>query len=153
MQLASAPFRYFPVVAPISNDPATSGRVINLPCGGGVNNAQVEAVYDARGEVVNYVLRASYRERGWLTLRDAYLIDGDEEGWAKYQRYLKAFAANQTRHPFPPEDLPAEVLRRKKTSLPDEFAPVVPTTGKIAAESQPAPEVKPERKPRPEVRS
>lgn len=149
MQLASALFRYFPIVAPISADPAASGRVINLPCGGGVNHAQVEPVYDGRGEVVNYVLRASYRERGWLTLRDAYLIDGNEEGWAKYQRYLKAFTAGTTRHRFPAEDLPAEVLRRQKASLPDEFAPVAPTTGKIAEpQHDSGPKVKAPKEPR-----
>lgn len=133
MQLASAPFRIVPVVSPISNDPASSGRVMNLPCGGGTNHAQVEPVYDRDGNVRDYAIRASYRERGWLTLKEAYMLDDDEEGWQKYQRYIKASQSGMTRHRFPPEDLPREVLRRQKVSLPDEFAPVAPTTGKLAA--------------------
>lgn len=123
---ARAPFKYIPVVAPVSNDPNTSGKVRNLAVGGGVNHSQIEAVYDAfdRDRVIAYELRAGARARGWSKLQDLYEAEegGKSPGWARYKAYLDDMRADRTRSPFPTRLLPQEVQRRMKAAIPDPWA-------------------------------
>lgn len=136
MHLASAKYEIVPVVAPISADPNTSGKVRNLPCGGGVQHPQIEPTYDDKGRFTGYEIRSSYRRRGWATLRELYEREENPDGWAKYLRYIEAWQREATRSPFPEADLPNEVVRRQKNHIADEFAEstrVKPTTGALAA--------------------
>lgn len=143
--------RIVPLVAPVSNDPNTSGKVRNLSCGGGVCHRQL-----VRQDDGSYELQPSWHRKGWRLLRDMYEEEGDHEGWLFYVKYLDAWQGGRTLKSFPKSRLPKSVQERQRCMLPDEFAEEFaspPTTGAVVAEPQPAPEVKPERKPRPEVKS
>lgn len=124
MQLAGVPFQIVPVVAPVSADPNSSGKVRNLACGGGVSHSQIEAVRDEQGNVLGYELRPAYRRRGWAMLQDLYAEDEGENGpgWQRYQRYLADIRRGDRIFPsFPPHLLPSGVQKRMKAALPDEW--------------------------------
>lgn len=153
-----ADYIIIPVVAPASNDPNLSGKVINLHCGGGVCHRQLW-----RDPTSGYYeLHPGYHRRGWRLLSDMYHEENDEEGWKHYQRYLAAWQKGQTRSPFAPHRLPKSVQERQRCMLPDEFADefrAAPTLGTVkpepAAPEKPADEpAKPnKRNPAPEARS
>jgi hypothetical protein len=119
-----------PVVTPQTGDPSSSGRVRNLP----VSDQAIPAWLEKRGGG-RYAVKGVYAERGYVLLQDLYKAEDDEEGWAKYKRYLAAWKAGTARVSFPLESLPKEVQRRQRTLLADnefggEFAtPPKPTTG------------------------
>lgn len=156
MQLARAPYKVIPIVAPISADPATSGKIRNLPVGGGVEHSQLEAIRNEIGDIIDYDVRAPARRRGWVRLQDLYEAEGRAEDWDLYRRHMEAASAGRTRVPFPRDRLPAEVLRRQQAAVPDEFAELLahkPIAIHIEPEPKAGADAKPERKGRGEGRS
>jgi hypothetical protein len=126
---ANAPSQIVPVVSPVSNDPSSSGRVRNLPCSPGSKPAQLERLRDG-----SFAVKAEWHKKGWMLLEDLYDAESNAEGWAKYQRYLRAWQAGTARISFPFADLPVEVQRRQAAAVADsefggEFAPKAKTTG------------------------
>lgn len=118
-----------PVVLPQTGDPSTSGRVRNLP----VSPQVIPTWLEKRGGG-QYAVKGVYAEKGYIKLEDLYKAEGDDAGWAKYQRYLVAWKAGTARISFPFESLPQEVQRRQSGVLVDlefggEFTPAKPTTG------------------------
>lgn len=124
-----------PIVAPISNDPSNSGRVLNLR-----PTPQITHKWLERSKAGAWIIRAEYRDAGWRMLREIYESEGDEEGWVYYKRYLEKWAAGTTRVSFPKDRLPKEVQHRQACGHAldheDEFARP-PTTGKISEPKAP----------------
>lgn len=105
-----------PIVLPHSGD-TSSGRVRNLP----VCPQAMPRMLERRS--TGYGVRGEYADKGYVLLRDLYLAEDNAAGWAKYERYLAAWAGNKTRSPFPFADLPREVQRRQAEPMAgDEFA-------------------------------
>ena len=127
MENARDPYRVVPVVAPISNDPNTSGRVRNLHVGGGVVHKQIIASGGG------WEVHPTFARAGWILLRDLYLAENNEAGWELYLKYLNHWATGLTKSSFPESHLPKEVQRRRKSAAVDEFAMddfrIKPTTG------------------------
>lgn len=130
---ASAAPVIVPVVTPPTADPATSGRVRNLS----VSPQAIPAWLERRAGG-QYGVKGVFADRGYVLLRTLYEQEGNAEGWAKYQRYLAAWAAGTARISFPFEALPREVQRRQTVlaedpefARPSEFR-VKPTTGAVA---------------------
>lgn len=123
MQLAGTPYQIVPVVAPVSADPNTSGKVRNLACGGGTSHAQLEASRDEQGNIVGYELRPQYRRRGWAMLQDLYADEEGEDGpgWQRYKRYIADMRKGGIMPSFPPHLLPKAVQDRMKASFADEW--------------------------------
>lgn len=118
-----------PIVLPHSGD-TSSGRVRNLP----VSPQAMPRMLERRS--TGFGVRGEYADKGYVMLRDLYVAEGNAAGWAKYERYLAAWANNTTRSPFPVADLPAEVRRRQMEPMADDefaddFAAVKPTTGAV----------------------
>ena len=158
MQDAQAPYSIVPVVAPVSNDPNTSGKIRNLHVGGGVQHQQLVTVTDPRtGRILGHEINPAHHRAGWRKLEDLYHEEGNAEGWLKYKRYLQAWRDGTTKVSFPSHLLPKAVIERQRAMVPDEFADefrTKPTTGAIV-EGKPADEpAKPsKRNPAPEARS
>lgn len=157
---AAAPYRIVPVVSPLSNDPSTSGRVVNLPCGGGVCHRQVMMLDDG-----DYGIHPTYYKRGWRLLFDLYdeeatalqreadihrgtpehdakaaLAKASRENKARYESYLVSWEKGTTRSSFPKQWLPREVLDRHRCALPDAFADAFrspPVTGAVSEGPKP----------------
>lgn len=127
---ASSSPQIIPVVSPVSADPANSGRVRNLPCSPASKPPQLEKLSDG-----SYAVRAEWARKGWVLLQSLYEAEDNTEGWAKYERYLKAWQTGTARVSFPVDALPVEVQRRMSMAMADaefggEFASKVkPTTG------------------------
>lgn len=150
------PYTIVPVVAPLSADPNTSGKVRNLHCGGGVCHRQLMGTNDG------YEIHPVWHRKGWRLLRDMYAEEeGDDgPGWRLYQEYIRLWQAEKTRKPFPFSRLPKAVQERQRCLEADPFAEdnfrISPTTGALVeppadAELQHAPavKVKPQREARP----
>lgn len=141
---ANAPHQIVPIVAPISRDPAASGRVKNLAVGGGTFHRQIMAI--GPGE---YAIHPRYAKQGWAFLEDLYAAEDNMAGWELYQRYLHLAATGRTSVSFPFDRLPREVQTRQRCGVPDDFADefaVKPTTGKIDAGDPVEPEARGKRR-------
>lgn len=129
MILASSVPTIVPLVAPISGDPAQSGRIANIPA-----TPQIHVRWLERDDEGSWIVKAKFAKQGWILLEDLYAAEGDHEGWAYYQRYLEKWQAGKTRVSFPKDRLPKEVLRRQNggadPEFHDEFASA-PTTGRV----------------------
>lgn len=105
----------FPIVTPVSGDPAQSGQVVNLPVSPQAMPRQLESRGGGR-----YAVRGAYAEKGWVSLRDLYEAEGNHDGWAKYKRYIEAMAKGTARISFPVTELPKEVQRRRESAGGDD---------------------------------
>lgn len=144
MENALDQYKIITIVHPPSNDPGTSGRVINLHCGGGVCHPHV--VRTQHG----WTLRESFRQKGYRMLQEVYAQEQNLEGWERYQRYVAAWQSGQTRSPFPPQWLPEYVQNARRCLVSDEFADAFrspPVTGAAKQEAKSGDEVKPEEAP------
>lgn len=107
-----------PVCTPQTSNP-TSGRVRNMPVSPQALPPCLE-VRPAHGDRPAYLaVRGAYYDRGYRLLQELYEQDGNPEGWAKYQRYLRAWGEGTARVSFPVADLPKEAQRRMSTQLVD----------------------------------
>lgn len=96
-----------------------SGRVRNLPVSPQAVPAWLELRPANNGRPAYYAVRGVYYDRGYRLLRELYEAEQNPEGWAKYQRYLRAWDEGTARVSFPIADLPKEVQRRMTTHLVD----------------------------------
>jgi hypothetical protein len=95
------------VVTPETDDPATSGRVINIPCAPTVSHPMLER------NGPTWSLRAAYRDRGYTTMEACYAQEHNEDGAAAWVKLIEDSQAGKRVGTFPREKLPKEVLRRQ----------------------------------------
>lgn len=122
---AEDPYTYVAIVTPMTADPATSGKIKHLPCAPQVKHKWIVSQVVGRnraGEVVDFFIAPLAARVGYILLRDLYMAEGNPEGWAEYERHMKAIAAGQKVKPFPADKLPREVLRRRACGLDPEVA-------------------------------
>lgn len=101
-----------PIVLPIAEDPAISGKIKHLPCAPQVSHRWVAPfVTDGR---VEYGITPLYQRKGYVLLRDLFVAEGRYDDWAAYERHLADIQDNKRNlKPFPEDRLPAEVRRRR----------------------------------------
>ena len=109
---SGTPYTLVAVVTPITDDPATSGKIKHVPCAPQVKHKWLMA-YPGEGGRLEYGIEPLYGRRGYVLLRDLFETEGNLDGWAEYERHLVECAAGKARKPFPVEKLPAEVRRRR----------------------------------------
>lgn len=102
------------VVTPETDDPATSGRVVNFPCSPTVSHELLEQSGDG------WTLRGRPREMGYALMHELYRQERNQAGLDKWLAHVAAFQAGKKVKPFPKEDLPREVIRRQACGELDE---------------------------------
>ena len=102
------PYIIVSVVTPETDDPSTSGRVINFPCAPTISHEMLE-----QGDGLTWSLRGPWRDRGYATMDALYLQERNAEGAAAWAKYLADAQAGKRVGVFPREKLPREVLRRQ----------------------------------------
>ncbi len=125
-----------PVVTPMTDDPATSGRIRNLSCGPTIGHDWL--MRDESG----YALRPAWSRAGYVLLRDLYEQERNLAGWEKFEAFIAAWQAGKARKkPFPVAELPREVRLRQACgdaeALEEAGRRSPPTTGKVST-SKPA---------------
>lgn len=132
-----SPYTILPIVTPETDDPATSGTVVNIPCAPTIGHDLIMR----EGGV--YSLRPFAQRAGYVTLEALYLAEGNKQGWEEYRAYVEAFTSGKAkRQAFPKDKLPREVLRRQSCGEiePEKQVEAArrapPTTGKAAKVKQ-----------------
>lgn len=108
------PYTIVTIVTPETDDPATSGCVVNLPCAPTVTH---ESLMRDRGQ---YYLRPGHVDAGYRLLKDLYVAEDNAAGWADYQAHVAAFQAGRRVGRFPLAKLPREVRRRQGAGVEGE---------------------------------
>jgi hypothetical protein len=125
--------RIVPVVLPSSATLSLSGKVTNVPVYGSVDTSGW-LVWDHE----NKEWLVSPTKRGYRHLRDYYDEEGNLEGWAMYQRYIKDWQGGRTQQSFPFDLLPKKVrdMQQGLTGVANPDPWLVqkpkPTTGALA---------------------
>lgn len=96
------------VVTPETDDPATSGRVVNLPCAATITHPMLERTGPA-----TWSLRAAYRDRGYTTMESCFAQEHNEVHAAEWLQLLDDTQSGKRVTAFPRHKLPKEVLRRQ----------------------------------------
>lgn len=109
------PYVIVSVVTPETDDPATSGRIVNHHCAPTISHESLEQI--APGQ---WTLRAAYRMRGYAMLLEIYAQERNPDGAAAWAKYIADGQAGKRVKPFPKELLPREVLRRQACGETDE---------------------------------
>lgn len=109
------PYVIVSVVTPETDDPATSGRIVNHHCSPTISHESLEQIGPNR-----WTLRAAWRDRGYAMLLDIYAHERNAEGAAAWAKYIADGQAGKRVKPFPKELLPREVLRRQACGETDE---------------------------------
>lgn len=128
-----APYVIVSVVTPETDDPSTSGRVINFPCAPTISHPMLERTGEA-----TWSLRSSYRDRGYTTIEACYAQERNPEGAAEWAQSIADSQAGKRVGAFPREKLPKEVLRRQACGELDEAKALAdakrtaPVTSKVA---------------------
>lgn len=130
--------KIIPVVLPPSADLGTSGRIRNVAV----------RVVDHSGWLQDddeggWVLKPAMTRKGYVLLEDLYRSEGNEAGWAQYQRYISDWQKGRTTRAFPAHLLPLEVTKRQRGDVPSEFAdpwnlPVPAATTGAVSEAKPS---------------
>lgn len=102
------PYVIVSVVTPETDDPATSGRIVNHHCAPTISHESLEQTGPNR-----WTLRAAYRDVGYVQLLDLYAQERNTEGAAAWVKYIADGQAGKRVKPFPREKLPREVIRRQ----------------------------------------
>lgn len=138
MQKPEAPYVIVSVVMPETDDPATSGHIVNHHCAPTVSHESLERIGESE-----WTLRAAYRQRGYAMLMELYANERNEEGARAYAKYVADGQAGRRVKPFPKEKLPREVLRRQACGELDERQALedakrtAPTTGRVSRPRKP----------------
>ena len=125
------PYIIVTVVTPETDDPGTSGRVVNYPCAATITHEMLERT----GPAI-WTLRSIWRDRGYSLLQDLYAQERNSEGMAAWKAYVDAFQTGKRVVPFAKDKLPREVLRRQACGELDEAQALTeakrtaPVTGK-----------------------
>lgn len=122
MLKANTPYVIISVVTPQTDDPTTSGRVINFPCAPTVSHDMVEFT---EGQ---YLVPAAYSRRGYVReidlLADETGVDPEcgltgPEKLAKHLEYHQRAQAGHRVGNYPKEWLSIECRRRQAVGEPD----------------------------------
>ena len=125
--------KIIPVVLPPSADLSLSGRIRNVQIRGTDHSGWLTG--DGRGGLA---LKPEYSNQGYRLLKDYYLSEGNEDGWAAYQRYLRDWQTRKTSRSFPFHLLPKEVQAMQQGQIAPEYADPwnlpapAPTTGVVS---------------------
>ena len=107
------PYRIVPIVLPIADDPAISGKIRHITCGATITHKFL-APYIGEDGKVDYAITPRFGRQGYALLRDLFEAEGKHAEWAEYQRHLADIAAKKRGlKAFPADKLPAEVRRRQ----------------------------------------
>lgn len=112
------PYVIVTVVTPETDDPSTSGRVINFPCAPTVSHPMLEATSSG-----GWNIRSEAMLMGYTTIQACYAMERNAAGAAKaakWEKYIADSQAGRRVGAFPREDLPLEVLRRQACGELDE---------------------------------
>lgn len=117
MLKANTPYIIVSVVTPETDDPATSGKVVNYPCAPTISHDVIELTEEGQ-----YLVRAAYAQRGYIAVLDLLKSEKDRDplsgltGAEKAERHRDYHAraqAGQRVGPYPREWLPREAIRRQ----------------------------------------
>lgn len=126
------PYTIVSIVTPSTDDPSTSGRVINFPCAPTVSHEMLEQTDGG------WSLRSAWRDRDYVTMEALYQQERNPEGAAAWAKYIADGQAGKRVGVFPREKLPREVIRRQACGETDETTALAdarrtaPVTGKVA---------------------
>lgn len=109
------PYVIVSVVTPETDDPATSGRIVNHHCSPTISHESLEQT-----GANTWTLRAVYRMRGYAMIGELYAQERNQEGAEAWAKYLADGQAGKRVKPFPKELLPREVIRRQACGETDE---------------------------------
>lgn len=109
---ADAPHKLIALVTPITDDPATSGKIKHVPCSPTIKHKWL-APYVTDSGTLDYTVEGRFARKGYILLRDLFEAEGDHAGWAEYEKHLADCSAGRARKPFPADKLPLEVRRRR----------------------------------------
>lgn len=109
------PYVIVTVVTPETDDPSTSGRVINFPCAPTVSHPMLEATSSG-----GWSLRSEPMMMGYATIQTLYAQERFTEGAARWEKFIADSQAGKRVGAFPREWLPKEVLRRQACGELDE---------------------------------
>lgn len=127
------PYVIVTIVTPETDDPATSGRVINLPCAPTISHDMLERT----GEKT-WGLRLAWVERGYSMINALYQHEANLEHATDWAKYVADGQAGKRVGVFPREKLPKEVIRRQACGELDEVKALAdakrtaPVTGKVS---------------------
>lgn len=125
------PYVIVSVVTPETDDPSTSGRIVNFPCAPTVTHEMLMRVDDT------WMLQPKAAAIGYVTVKDLYQQERNGAGWDAWQAHVASWQGGKRFTPFPREKLPREVLRRQACGETDEALALelskktAPVTGKI----------------------
>lgn len=108
MHKIDTPYVIVSVVTPETDDPATSGRIVNHHCSPTISHESLEQTGPDR-----WTLRAAFRDRGYVQILDLYAQERNTEGAAAWLKYIADGQAGKRVKPFPKSLLPREVIRRQ----------------------------------------
>lgn len=100
------PYTYVAVVTPMTDDPATSGKIKWLACAPTVKHKWLQMMV-VSADKADWVISPIFQRRGFLLLRDLFSYEGRMEDWDL------AVECRRRNKPFPKDKLPKEVLRRQ----------------------------------------
>lgn len=121
------------IVTPETDDPATSGRVVNLPCSPTITHETLEQIGPSA-----WTLRSYARSRGYGMILEMYQQEGRSEDAADWIKQVADQQAGKRCKPFPREKLPKEVIRRQACGELDEVQALAdakrtaPVTARVA---------------------
>lgn len=106
------PYTLVAIVTPITDDPATSGKIRHVPCSLSIRHKWLTPFAHEDG-TLDYQVEGKYARKGYVLLRDLFEAEGNVDGWEEYKKHLAECAAGRARKPFPEDKLPREVRRRR----------------------------------------
>ena len=109
------PYVIVSVVTPETDDPATSGRIVNHHCAPTISHESLEQTGPN-----TWTLRAAYRDHGYVMLLDLYSHERRPEDAALWKQYIADGQSGKRVKPFPRERLPREVIRRQACGETDD---------------------------------
>jgi len=109
------PYVIVSVVTPETDDPSTSGRVINFPCSPTVSHPMLEASSSG-----GWNIRSEAMMLGYVTIQALYAREKNPGGAAEWDKLIADSQAGKRVGAFPREKLPREVLRRQACGELDE---------------------------------
>lgn len=137
---ANAPYVIVSVCTPETDDPATSGKVINYPCAPTISHDCIELTEEG-----SYLVKSTFTSRGYVSILDLCRAEKPdpsdpftgEQKWEKHVKYHTDAQAGKRVGNYPREWLPREVIRRQSCGETDHVQGLVdasrtaPVTSKL----------------------
>ncbi len=138
---ANAPYVIVSVCTPMTDDPTTSGKVINYPCAPTISHDCIELTDEG-----TYLVKSTFASKGYISILDLCMNEKPaaddpltgEQKWAKHVKYHADAQAGKKVGPYPREWLPREVVRRQACGETDSVQAMAdanrtaPVTAKLA---------------------